>query len=273
MILGYSLIDWEEYGIKTPVLTNICKNPHCLIAGKSGSGKSQSFLWYAYHCLTEQESLLYLADFKSGKEYQVLKECPSYSYADNAIEMINNYYKLYTIMRKTPFPDIPHVTLAIEEWFGLLSYIESKDKKQKNDLMAKVGEILALGRGIGNGIGIFLMVQRADSSNFSAGSREQFQNIISFGRLSKEQKTMLFSGEELGNARNYKTGRGIVLIDGQANATEIIVPWVPEQETLLQHIRQYMDKQPSIQELTRELLSTAGDAEQSTEVDRGGQRS
>lgn len=34
-----------------------------------------------------------------------------------------------------------------------------------------------------------------------------------------------------------------------------------------------MDKQPSIQELTRELLSTAGDAEQSTEVDRGGQRS
>lgn len=27
MILGYSLIDWEEYGIKTPVLTNICKIP------------------------------------------------------------------------------------------------------------------------------------------------------------------------------------------------------------------------------------------------------
>ena len=126
---------------------------------------------------------------------------------------------------------------------------------------AKVGEILALGRGIGNGIGIFLMVQRADSSNFSAGSREQFQNIVSFGRLSKEQRLMLFAGEDLDFTRNYKTGQGISLIDGQDSATEIIVPWVPEQDTLLNRIRNYMDKQPSIQELLHQMRSAGGDAE------------
>ena len=103
---------------------------------------------------------MYLADFKAGKEYAPLKGCSAYSCADSAVSMIYNYYELYSEIRHHQNPEIGHVTLVIEEWFGLLSYIESIDKKQKNDLMAKVGEILALGRGIGNGIGIFLLVQR-----------------------------------------------------------------------------------------------------------------
>ena len=204
---------------------------------------------------------MYLADFKAGKEYAPLKGCSAYSCADNAVSMIYNYYELYSEIRHHQNPEIGHVTLVIEEWFGLLSYIESIDKKQKNDLMAKVGEILALGRGIGNGIGIFLLVQRADSSNFSAGSREQFQNLLCFGRLSREQRLMLFAGEDLNNTRNYKTGQGIALIDGQEGATEIIVPWIPEQDILLKRIRNYMDRQPSIQELLHQIQSTGGVAE------------
>lgn len=261
MNLGYALTDWTDFRVKNPVFTDLLKNPHCLITGKSGSGKSQSFLWYAYHVLNSNESLLYLADFKTGKEYAPLKGSPSYSCADKAISMIQDYYSLYTEMRKQSDLDLPHITLAIEEWFGLLGYIEGVDKKKKADLMAKVGEILALGRGIGNGIGIFLMVQRADSSNFSAGSREQFQNIISFGRLSKEQRLMLFAGEDLDFTRNYKAGQGISLIDGQDGATEIIVPWVPEQDILLDRIRNFMDKQPSIQDLLQQIRSTGGGAE------------
>lgn len=261
MVLGYSLADWAEFHVKTPIVTDLRKNPHCLITGKSGSGKSQSFLWYAFHILDNEESLLYLADFKAGKEYAPLKGSPSYACADDAVSMIYDYYDLYTVMRRRPNPDMPHITLAVEEWFGLLGYIESIDKKKKNDLMAKVGEILALGRGIGNGIGIFLMVQRADSSNFSAGSREQFQNIVSFGRLSKEQRLMLFSGEDLDLTRNYKTGQGISLIDGQDSAAEIIVPWVPEQDILLSRIRNYMDRQPPIQDLLQQVRSTGGGAE------------
>ena len=139
---------------------------------------------------------MYLADFKAGKEYAPLKGCSAYSCADSAVSMIYNYYELYSEIRHHQNPEIGHVTLVIEEWFGFLCFMESIDKKQKNDLMAKVGEILALGRGIGNGIGIFLLVQRADSSNFSAGSREQFQNLLCFGRLSREQRLMLFAGED-----------------------------------------------------------------------------
>ena len=252
MILGYDLSLWQEYHIKVPIESNIHKNPHSLIVGKSGSGKSQSFLWYTYHLLKEKESMMYICDFKSGKEYQALKGCDSYAYADSAIDMIQDYYNLYTYLRKTGDTSIPHITLAIEEWFGLLGYIEGKDKKLKTELMQKVGEILALGRGIGNGIGVIVLVQRADSSNFSAGSREQFQNICSFGRISKEQKNMLFAGEELEEMKNYSSGQGLVLIDGQGGMEEIIVPWVPEQEKMLNVILQHMQKQPSLKELANQ---------------------
>lgn len=265
MVIGYELTEWEGYKHKIKVETQLQKRPHVLLTGKSGSGKSQSFLWYAYQILKEQESLIFLADFKQGQEYKNLVGSPSYACVDDAVTMIQEFYKLYTLMRKSSSPhSVPHVTLAIEEWFGLLGYIESQDKKMKADLMSKVGEMLALGRGIGNGIGIFLMVQRADSSNFSAGSREQFQNIVSYGRLSKEQKGMLFTDCEIFNEeiRNYKPGQGVALIDGQGDAVEIIVPWIPEQDRLLQKIRGYMDAQPSIRQLIQQLESSEGVAEQ-----------
>ncbi|RAZ00903.1 hypothetical protein DK853_54495, partial [Klebsiella oxytoca] len=66
-----------------------------------------------------------------------------------------------------------HYTLFIEEWFGLLTYAETKSKSLKVELMSKVGEILAVGRGLN--IGLLLCVQRADAALFSSGSREQFQ--------------------------------------------------------------------------------------------------
>lgn len=256
MILGYSLSDWEECGIKTPINTDLIKNPSSLIAGKSGSGKSLSFLFYTYGILKNKESFMYLADFKAGREYMDLRTCSSYSYADNAVETIRNYYDLYCYMRKADSPNIPHITLAIEEWFGLLTYLETIDKKSKIEIMSKVGEILALGRGIGNGIGIMLLVQRSDSSNFISGGREQFQNTICFGRISKEQKSMLFSGEDVDINRNYSAGQGLAMIDGQGTIQEIIVPQIVNQNKLLFKIRSYLDNQPTLQELTNQFLPT-----------------
>lgn len=93
------------------------------------------------------------------------------------------------------------------------------------------------------------MVQRADSSNFSAGSREQFQNIVSFGRCSKEQKQMLFPDYETEKMRNFSVGQGIALVDGQGEAEEIIVPWIPEQDRLLERIKEKLKEQPKLSQL------------------------
>lgn len=256
MILGYNLTDWEKYAIKIPVTTNLIKNPHCLVTGKSGSGKSLSFLWYMYQILEKREGLVYLADFKAGKEYADLRTCLSYAYADQVIKMILGYYDLYCNIRKINPQNIPHMTLAIEEWFGLLIYLETIDKKLKTEIINKVGEILALGRGIGNGIGIILLIQRADSSNFASGSRDQFQNICCFGRISKEQKNMLFSGEDVDINKNYSTGQGLAMIDGQGSVQEIIVPRIVNQNKLLFKIHSYLDNQPTLQELANQFLPT-----------------
>lgn len=117
--------------------------------------------------------------------------------------------------------------------------------------MAKIGEILAVGRGLN--IGIILCVQRADASYFSAGTRDQFQVVISFGRCSAEQFRMLgFHGElEENPTANYKSGQALVLVDGQEAIREITVPWILNEKELCQQIRYLLDRQPDLTALYR----------------------
>ena len=44
-----------------------------------------------------------------------------------------------------------HYTLFIEEYFGLLTYAETQSKKLKTEIMSKVGELLAVSRGLNYG--------------------------------------------------------------------------------------------------------------------------
>lgn len=133
----------------------------------------------------------------------------------------------------------------------MLTYAENQSKKQKTDIMAKIGEILAVGRGLN--IGIILCVQRADASYFSAGTRDQFQVVISFGRCSAEQFRMLgFHGEMEDNpTANYKSGQALVLVDGQEAIREITVPWIPNEKELCRQIRYLLDRQPDLTALCR----------------------
>lgn len=77
MNLGYDLLDFSELGIKIPVQVKIGKNiSSILIAGKSGSGKSLSVRWYIWQLLRERESLVYIADYKAGEEYEAFEGSP-----------------------------------------------------------------------------------------------------------------------------------------------------------------------------------------------------
>ena len=176
MILGYDRNDWERFSIKNPIQVKIGKNiSSILIAGKSGSGKSLSVRWYIWQLLRERESLVYIADYKAGEEYEAFEGLSSYASGEKAFDMINDFYQFFTEVRSRKLRLQQHYTLFIEEWFGLLTYAENQSKKLKTELMAKIGEILAVGRGLN--IGIMLCVQRADSSLFSAGCSEQFQCV------------------------------------------------------------------------------------------------
>lgn len=252
MILGYDREDWKQFQIKNPVeIVLPKKTSNILIAGKSGSGKSLSARWYLWQLLHNRESLVYIADYKAGEEYEAFEGSPSYASGEQVFDMINDFYQFFTEVRNKKLRLKGHVSLFIEEWFGLLTYAENQSKKMKTELMAKIGEILAVGRGLN--IGIMLCVQRADASHFSAGMREQFQVINCMGRCSAEQFRMLgFNGElESNPTSRYGAGEALVLIDGQDAVREIKVPLIKNEETLCQQIRYYLDKQPTISDLIR----------------------
>lgn len=247
MLLGYRKSDYDRCNIKVPVNITLAKQTsNILIAGKSGSGKSLSTRWYLWNMLHTNESVCYIADYKGGTEYETFEGSLSYASGEEALKLIDDFYTFFTEVRNNRIRLSKHYTLFIEEWFGLLTYAETKNKKLKTELMAKVGEILSVARGLN--LGIVLCIQRADSSNFSAGSREQFQCVLSFGRCSAEQFRMLgFSGElEENPTQNFKSGQALALVDGQDGVQEIIVPWIRNSDVLCQQIRYYLDRQSDI---------------------------
>ena len=247
MHLGYYLADYLEYGLKVPLEIILAKKiSNILIAGKSGSGKSQSIRWYLWNMLQTRESIVYIADYKGGEEYEAFEGVPSYASGEQAIQMIEDFYELFTLVRHNRIRLKEHYTLVIEEWFGLLVYAETKSKTLKSDLMSKVGELLAVSRGLN--MGVMVCVQRADASLFSTGSREQFQCVCAFGRTSSEQFRMLgFSGElEENPTQNYKAGQALALIDGQDGVQEIIVPFIKNSDSLCNAICLELSKQSDI---------------------------
>lgn len=252
MTIGYDRNDWKQFQIKNPVNIVLAKKTNSLlIVGKSGSGKSYSIRGWLWQLLHNRESIVYIADYKAGEEYEAFEGSPSYASGEQVFDMIQSFYLFFTEVRNSKLRLQQHYTLLIEEWFGLLTYAENQSKKLKTKLMAKIGEILAVGRGLN--IGIMLCVQRADSNLFTSGTREQFQCVCSFGRCSAEQFRMLgFNGElESNPTSRYGAGEALVLIDGQDSVREIKVPLIKNEETLCQQVRYYLDKQPTISDLIR----------------------
>lgn len=256
MVLGYLRQDYEECHLKVALsITLAKKTSNILIAGKSGSGKSLSSRWYLWNMLHSGESKVFISDYKGGEEYEAFEGSPSYASGQEAIEMIHYFYDFFTEVRNHRVKLRHHYTLFIEEYFGILTYAETQSKKLKAEIMAKVGELLAVSRGLN--IGIIICIQRADASNFSSGSREQFQCVISFGRCSAEQFRMLgFSSELPENpTTGYKSGQALVLTDGQDEIQEILVPLIKNPDELCQGIRLYLDSQPDIHSLTRAVAT------------------
>lgn len=250
MVLGMDRKEYQGYGIKIPVnITLPKKTSNLLIAGKSGSGKSISALWYVWQLLHTQESAVYLSDYKAGEEYEMLEGVHAYSSGTDAIQTIRDFYQFFTEIRNSRIRLKKHYTLFIEEWSGLLAYVESQDKKLKTELMSEVGELLAVSRGLN--MGVFVCVQRADASYFSSGSREQFQCVLSFGRCSAEQFRMLgFSGEmEENPTGGYQAGQALALIDGQEEPKEIIVPWIRNSSEMREDIRRHLEHQTDLRGL------------------------
>lgn len=236
MTFGYFRQYFEEYGLAIPINLEIATYPHALITGGSGSGKSITLLFLLGKLLQAYPDIIvYFCDFKNSDEFSFLKGYPFYFAGKNCYQGVMEYYKQFTKCREKGSNRKRYI-LIFDEYPAFLNYLQMKDKAEKtkfaNDVLGAVAEILMLGRGIQ--FGIWLVTQRADSTLFSNGARDNFMVVIGLGRLSKEQKNMIFAGQELSDTI-MGAGEGMLLADGKEIA-EVKYPLISDINDWTSHI-------------------------------------
>lgn len=91
---------------------------------------------------------------------------------------------------------------------------------------------------------MWIVTQRADATLFANGARDNFMIVIGLGRMSKEQKNMLFSGEDIPD-KAYSRGEGILLADGYS-LQEIAFPRIRNVVDWKRHIKDILTRRDSI---------------------------
>lgn len=203
-------------GGKPPVPLSLPIQTHChaLITGSSGSGKSHAVL-YLGGCLLQDvpEIELYFCDFKNSEDFAFLKGYPYYYSGNDCYEGVMKYYESFCNARMAG--KATRHMLIVDEYPAFINYLSTKDKQEKTkkagDILGAVAEILMLGRGMR--YGVWIVTQRADASLFANGARDNFMVVLGLGRMSKEQKGMIFAGEEIPD-KIYHQGEGCLLADG-----------------------------------------------------------
>lgn len=198
-----------------PITLDVATHCHALITGSSGSGKSYALLYLLGNLLKSVPDItVYFCDFKNSADFSFLYGYPHYYSGNSCYEGILDFYDAFCSARIDADCTVRHL-LIFDEYPAFINYLAAKDKldktKKSSEVLSAVSEILMLGRGIH--YGIWIVTQRADSTLFANGARDNFMIFLGLGRMSKEQKGMIFSGEEIPD-KIYHTGEGVLLADG-----------------------------------------------------------
>lgn len=230
MVWAYDRATAYGFQMKLPVESGIDSHPHALLTGSSGSGKSVALLFLLGKRLqADPDTCVYVCDFKNSSDFRFLAKSnyPYYFAGDDSFRGITKFYERFNAARQSGETG-RRFLLVFDEYPAFISRLQMQDKQEKTkkaaEVLNMVSEILMLGRGIG--YGVWIVTQRADASLFSGGSRDNFMVLLALGRLSREQKGMLFSGEELPD-RVYQPGEGVILLDGR-EVEEVKLPWITD---------------------------------------------
>lgn len=226
----------------SPAPLQLKANSHChaLITGSSGSGKSYALL-YLLGCLLQDipETEIYFCDFKNSEDFAFLKGYSHYYSGNSCYNGVMAYYESFCNARINGRTEKRHL-LIFDEYPAFLNYLSTTDKQEKTkkagDILGVIAEILMLGRGIQ--YGVWIVTQRADASLFANGARDNFMVVLGLGRMSKEQKGMIFAGEELPD-KIYHQGEGCLLADGHP-LYEVAYPRIKNIVDWKKHIKEIL---------------------------------
>lgn len=240
MKYGFLFRPWQEEGVAIPIRLELNSHPHMLLTGSSGSGKSYA-LTYLLGMLVKEEAIdITFCDFKNSEDFQFLTGYQGYYFGDATYDGIMHYYNNFSTARQEGTLGKRHI-LIVDEYPAFISYLSTRDKLEKTkrviDIQSAIAEMLMLGRGIG--YGVWITTQVASASLFSNGSRDNFMIVCALGRLSKEQRLMIFSGEDVPTDTIYQKGEGLLLADGKG-LDEVKFPMISDLDDWKSNIRQIL---------------------------------
>ncbi len=215
LILGYSATKWNDGGIVSPFVWPYKKDPHLLIAGTTGGGKSV-LAQLLVKQLIERSASLTILDYKAGGDWDGI--VPQYAEFKDCDEMFDRFYQSFveTIEKKAYNENF----LLIDE---LTAWVGGKDNKEKKIFMDKLGHIAFLGRQFG--YHLIYIGQQISASVLDTAVREQAGTKIFVGnRISTESATMLFPNAQIDKSVRLPNFHGYITTPN----TDLDVIAIPE---------------------------------------------
>lgn len=231
--INFENIDEEDYSIRfmKNMYWNFRKEPHALITGGTGSGKTY-LLYYVIKEILRKGHNIKIIDPKNSDLSQFVKidENLVATHKEDIIkaikeanyEMENRYVYMNTYTDKfgEDFKayNMSAYFLVIDEYSAFNSTLDAKEKKEVDGL---IKNLVLKGRQAG--VNIIFTTQRPDANVIDGAIRDQLHFRLGLGKMSKDGYRMLFPEENSSFQELEAIGYGYSKIIGQDKIVKVFL--------------------------------------------------
>ena len=238
MALGFNT-ELLRFGIRETIFLDLAQEPHSIVLGSTGSGKTYALLSILHALSWRKEIWLFIADFK-GIDFTELQGCPRYyQYMRVSQGLSTVYAHLQRRMQQARTKQKPMrpIVLVIDEWAAYLSCLEKSEAEQRKK---QLSTILMLGRGVR--IYCILSLQRGDAAYFER-ARDNIGHVLMLGSgLSKESLRMWCDSDEISQIVPYNCGRGKGYLKTGSTLIPVTIPKIRNMESVFSDIRESLSR-------------------------------